>query len=103
MLMSEEQAREKICPFARSFDASAKADHGLVGVVEAKCIASRCMAWEIGDNHIGNVLEAIRMEPGSTRPVGPDWYSGRIGTEYERHWVRREVTKRGYCGRIREA
>lgn len=84
--MTEEEAKGKWCPFARSPDNDKEgtwaANRRRLGAIDGgcKCIASACMAWRWDG----------RWDEGGTflKRIGHGSYSGKIG----------ETQGDGYCG-----
>lgn len=79
MLVTDEEAETKWCPFTR--DAGGANRHGHGSSDEVRCIGSDCMAWR-WDN-AGNQAAEQEHEDSSA-----------IGGVY----IREEPKRRGYCG-----
>ena len=95
--MTEDEAKTKLCPRKLGHDVS-------FGNQDHKCEGSACMAWRIGADERGAIIERHRAIPGESRPQakpGDHWgYEPADPNSASKggDWVRYEVTAHGFCG-----
>ncbi len=94
--MTEEEAKTKWCPFARTevFDAQGGCSGGNRGGGITSCIGSACMAWREAEPEFGEILESRPADPGTANP-DPEHWGYHMPTE---SWVRRQMIRKFYCG-----
>jgi hypothetical protein len=107
MLLTEEEAKTKWCPFVRQNGDNNRPSGNRSIYGEPMCIASQCMAWRWAQQY---AREGFKWNPLSERrttnnqedgmPLPPDgngWeiYSAGITRTA---WIRRMTPKMGFCG-----
>lgn len=86
--MTEEEARQKWCPFARCGDTAGCNRNGSEFELKPYCIASDCMAWRWWDT-LSDDGTGVHMVPTAHRPRHP-LNDPNFPRPLEERW--------GYCG-----
>jgi hypothetical protein len=110
MMLTEEQAKEKWCPFARFNIVSrnmpspgpmnrAGDDRGEdMNPRQARCIGSQCMAWRrVPQYEVHHHVNACR-KPELDRPPGDGWQLQPEQNGHNAYWTRENAIAKGYCG-----
>lgn len=109
MILTEEEARKRWCPFVRFEDGFNRGAIDPMNRPEKsddfvpRCIASDCMAWRFGKSQHGEVVETVSMNKVPVRPGSYEdgWQVGqsKISANDEGGtWERREIVRQGCCG-----
>ena len=112
MVLTEEQAREKWCPFVRTMavtegNVAASGFNRVAqlpdtnGVMSATCIGSACMAWRKMPDDFDRVFVPALADAWGPSP-GPEWVLSATAHASDRngpgqYWAKRR-DDRGYCG-----